>query len=156
VKATAFLRLASILALLACLGHTFLFVTYVPSHGPQETAVVTAMKEHRFNFGGFTHSYWELYFGYGLFVSIGCFVECVLFWQLGDLAKSAVPSFKWILMPLILGEGAYSLLMLKYFFLIPIVVHISTAISLILAFVAAVSSSPMTKAFTQAAGPRRE
>jgi len=91
LKTKGFLRFASILALLACLGHTFLFVTYVPSHGPEETAVVTAMKVHRFNFGGFTHSYWELYFGYGLFVSIGCFVECVLFWQLGDLGKSAFP-----------------------------------------------------------------
>ena len=156
MKATPFLRLASILALLACLGHTFLFVTYIPSHGPEETAVVTAMKIHRFNFGGFTHSYWELYFGYGLFVSVGCFVECALFWQLADLARSDIPSVKWILMPLILGEVGYSFLMLKYFFLIPIVVHISTAISLILAFVAALSSSPMTKAFTQAARPRRE
>ena len=154
MKATPFLRLASILALLACLGHTFLFVTYVPNHGPQETEVITAMKVHHFNFGGFTHSYWELYFGYGLFVSIGCLVECVLFWQLGDLAKSGVPPIKWILVPLILGEGAYSFLMLKYFFLIPIIVHISTAISLILAFVAVVSTSPMAKAFTQAAGSR--
>jgi hypothetical protein len=154
VKATVFLRLASILALLACIGHTFLFVTYAPSHGSEETAVVTAMKVHRFNFGGFTHSYWELYFGYGLFVSIGCLVECVLFWQLGDLAKGDVPSIQWILVPLVLGEAGYSFLMLKYFFLIPIVVHISTTISLVLAFVAMVASSPATRALKQASGFR--
>src|SRR5260370_945652 len=77
VKPTIFLRTASLLSLLAFLGHTSLFVSYVPTHGAEEVALVAAMKSHHFNFGGFTHSYWELYFGYGLFVSISCLVEAL-------------------------------------------------------------------------------
>ena len=152
MKTTAFLRSASILAVLACLGHTYLFVSYVPVHGPDEIAVVTAMKIHRFRFGGFVHSYWELYFGYGLFVSIGCFVESVLFWQLAHAAKSNAPSIKWLLLPLIFGEAGYSILMVKYFFIIPIVVHISTTIFLVLAFITAGSTSSASRALRQASG----
>jgi hypothetical protein len=152
MKTTAFLRLASILALLACLGHTYLFVSYVPVHGPDEIVVVTAMKIHRFSFGGYVHSYWELYFGYGLFVSIACLVESVLFWQLADLAKSNPRSIRRLLLPLIFGEAGYSILMVKYFFIIPIVVHISTTICLVLAFITAASASSASRALRQASG----
>lgn len=152
MNTTAFLRLASILALLACLGHTYLFVSYVPVHGPDEIAVVTAMKIHRFSFGGFVHSYWELYFGYGLFVSIGCLVESVLFWQLADAAKRNALSIRPLLLPLIFGEAGYSVLMMKYFFIIPIVVHIATMICLALAFITAGSASLPGRALGQASG----
>jgi hypothetical protein len=38
------LRIASILALIAALGHTLLFLTYKPTHGPDEIVVVAAMQ----------------------------------------------------------------------------------------------------------------
>lgn len=152
MKTTAFLRLASILALLACLGHTYLFLSYVPVHGPDEIAVVTAMKIYRFSFGRYVHSYWELYFGYGLFVSIACFVESVLFWQLANLAKSNPRSIRRLLLPLIFGEAGYSILMVKYFFIIPIVVHISTTICLVLAFITAGSTSRSSGGLARASG----
>jgi hypothetical protein len=142
VKPIIFLRAASLLSLLAFLGHTFLFVSYVPTHGPEEVALVAAMKSHHFSFGGFTHSYWELYFGYGLFVSISCLVEALLFWQLATLAKSHPSKTRSIVALFALGEAGYAILMLKYFFLVPIVVHIATAICLTAAFITAGRSSP--------------
>jgi len=117
MRSALLLRLAASLALLACLGHTFLFLTYTPKHGPEEVSVVTAMKSHRFSFSGFQHSYWELYTGYGLFVSISCLMEALILWQL-----ARVPVAK----PLVV-------LMLKFFFLIPIVAHIAIATCLGLA-----------------------
>ncbi len=134
MKPMIFLRIASILALLAFLGHTFLFVSYVPTHGPEEVALLAAMKSHHFNFGGFTHSYWELYFGYGLFVSISCLVEALLFWQLATVAKIGTTRIRSIVAPFVLGETGYAILMLKYFFLVPIVAHIAIAICLAMAF----------------------
>ena len=42
------------------------------------------MKSQRFHFAPATapRSYWDSYFGYGLFASFNCLVEAVLFWQL--------------------------------------------------------------------------
>src|SRR6266478_8535309 len=125
MKPSLFLRIAATLALLACLGHTFLFVTYSPTHGPEEAAVVAAMKAHSFSFRGFLHSYWELYFGYGLFVSISCFIEAVLLWQLAAIDGSNPVAIRPLVAPFVLGEAGYAVLMLKYFFLIPIVAHTS-------------------------------
>ena len=125
------LRIASILALIAALGHTALFLTYHPTHGPDEIMVVTAMQTHVFSFGGFLHSYWQLYFGYELFVTISCLVECAILWQLATL--SATLAIRPIILVLFLGEIATSILMFKFFFTIPIVVHTATALCLLLA-----------------------
>jgi hypothetical protein len=128
------LRIASILALVAALGHTLLFLTYKPTHGPTEIVVVSAMQTHVFSFGGFLHSYWQLYLGYELFVTISCLVECGLLWQLANLSSSAPHSIRPMVTIFFLGEVAISILMLKFFFLIPIVTHIATALCLALAF----------------------
>jgi hypothetical protein len=125
------LQIASILALVAALGHTALFLTYHPTHGPDEVIVVTAMQTHVFSFGGFLHSYWQLYFGYELFVTISCLVECAILWQLATL--SATLAIRPLVLVLFLGEIAISILMFKFFFTIPIVVHTATALCLLLA-----------------------
>jgi hypothetical protein len=130
------LRIASILALIAAVGHTALFLTYKPTHGPDEIVVVTAMQTHVFSFGGFLHSYWQLYFGYQLFVTISCLVESAILWQLATLSVSAPSSIRLMIIVLFLGEVATSILMLKFFFLIPIVVHSATALCLALALTA--------------------
>jgi hypothetical protein len=67
MKPTMLLRIASIVALLQFAAHTLLLVFGAPTHGPEEIAVVEAMKSHHFDFMGLTRSYWDFYFGYGLF-----------------------------------------------------------------------------------------
>jgi hypothetical protein len=134
-----FLRIASIVALLEVLGHTFLFVSFVPKHGPEEAAVVAAMQLHRFSFGGFIHSYWEMYFGYGLFVSIACLVEAGLLWQLAGMARNV--SIRPMVALLAAGEAGYTVLMMKYFFIVPIAGHALMAICLTLAFLTAAGKS---------------
>lgn len=136
------LRIASILALIAALGHTALFLTYKPTHGPAEIVVITAMQAHVFSFGGFPHTYWQLYFGYELFVTISCLVECGLLWQLAKLSSSAPLSIRPMIVLLFLGEVATAILMMKFFFLIPIVVHTATALCLALALLAITRNRP--------------
>jgi hypothetical protein len=140
------LRIASLFALIAALGHTLLFLTYKPTHGPAEIVVITAMQTHVFSFGGFPHTYWQLYFGYELFVTISCLVECGLLWQLANLSSSAPISIRPMIALLFLGEVATSILMLKFFFIIPIVVHIATALCLAVALLALTRSSPVQPA----------
>jgi hypothetical protein len=124
------LRIASILTLIAALGHTALFLTHKPTHGPNEIVVVTAMQTHVFNFGGFLHSHWQLYFGYQLFVTISCLVECGLLWQFANSIPGAIRPMTGLFF---LGEVATSILVIRFFFLIPIVVHSATALCLALA-----------------------
>ena len=133
-KPALLLRLAAIVALLECLGHTMLFVRYVPVHGPAETAVVDAMKSHVFNFGGSPRSYWDLYFGYGLFVSIGSFVEAALLWQLAGLAASGVPRIRPLAGLVALAELGYTLLIRKYFFATPLFAHVVATVLVTAAF----------------------
>src|SRR5882724_7707408 len=139
------LRIASILALIAAVGHTLLFLTYKPTHGPDKIVVVTAMQTHVFSFGGFLHSYWQLYFGYQLFVTISCLVECGLLWQLASLSSSIPRAIRPMIGLFFLGEVATSILMLKFFFIIPIVVHIATALCLALALAVLTPRSPATQ-----------
>ncbi|MBI3886147.1 MAG: hypothetical protein HY302_10505 [Opitutae bacterium] len=80
MSTVAWLRLAAALAALQFVAHTAAFVRYVPAHGPAETAVVAAMQAHRFSFGGFERSYWDLYYGYGLLAAFSVLLEAVLFW----------------------------------------------------------------------------
>jgi hypothetical protein len=127
------LRIASILALIAALGHTLLFLTYKPVHGPDEIIVVSDMQTHVFSFGGFLHSYWQLYLGYEIFVTVSCLVECAILWQLSNLVNIAPSQTRAIIGVLFLGEVATSVIMLKFFFLVPIVVHVATALCLALA-----------------------
>lgn len=89
MKPAMFLRIAAVLALLQGLGHGFLFTTYVPMHGAEEAAVVDAMRSNAFSFSGHMHSYWDMYFGYGLMAVLNCFIEAALFWQLAGIAKSS-------------------------------------------------------------------
>lgn len=121
MKPAMFLRIASIVALVQCVAHTYLLVSYVPTHGPEEVALVEAMKLHRFNFGSTVHSYWELYFGYGLFAAVNCLIEAVLFWQLAALAKTDSVRIRPIVALFLLANVGYAILVWNYFFLTPIV-----------------------------------
>ncbi len=132
MKATGFLRIASLVALLQFLAHTFLLVTYVPRHGPEEVAVVEAMKAYRFSLGGVVaHSYWDLYFGYGLMAAVNCLIEAVLFWQLAGLARSNPSRIKPIVGLFLAANLVHAILVGKYFFLvIPMVTDVLIAICL--------------------------
>ena len=140
MKASIFLRIASVGALANAAGHAALFMSYRPSHGPAETAVVAAMKANFFSFGGFMHSYWDLYFGYGLFVLVSSLVEAAILWQLAGLAGNRAISTRPMIAALLLGEVGSAWLMWRYFFLIPIVSH--TLLALLLAAALATSSAP--------------
>lgn len=133
MKAGTLLRTTSILALLQGCAHTLMFLRAVPRHGPEEIAVLEAMKFHRFDFLGSVRSYWDFYFGYGLFAAFNCFVEAVLFWQLAALA-SAGAATRPIIALFCLANVGYALLCWRYFFITPIVPDVAIAICLLLAF----------------------
>lgn len=124
------LRVTAVVALLQCIGHLTLFVRAKPTHGDAEVTVVAAMKAHRFNFGGSTRSYWDMYYGYGLEAAFICLVEAILFWQLATIAGT-VPAVLRPILALFLGANvAHAILVTCYFFLAPLVPDILIALLL--------------------------
>jgi hypothetical protein len=131
---TTFLRIAAVVAFLQCAGHAFLVLSYVPSHGPQEIAVVEAMKLHRFAFQGFTRSYWDFYVGYGLFAAVNSFIEAVLFWILAGMHARVRATA--IVVLFLAANVVYIVLSLKYFFFTPMIFDTVIAACLGLALMA--------------------
>jgi hypothetical protein len=114
-----------------------MFLSAKPHHGPDEIAVIEAMKSHTFNFAGSIHSYWDFYYGYGLFAAFNLLIETGLFWQLATLAKTEPARTRPIVALFALSNLGYGLLCWKYFFITPIVPDIAVAICLGFAFLAA-------------------
>ena len=88
MKPQLLLRIAAVLTLIHAVLHTVGGLLGEPSHGPEERAVIAAMKASVFDFMGSPRTYWDFYFGFGLFLSVGLVLQAVLLWQLAALAKS--------------------------------------------------------------------
>ena len=137
MNATLLLRVASVLALIQFGAHSALFLRATPRHGPDEVAVIEAMKNHQFDFMGNMRSYWDFYFGYGLEAAVICLVEAVLFWQLATIARTSPAEVRPIVALFFAFNVGHAALMMRYFFLTPMVPDVLIAICLAAAFVAA-------------------
>jgi hypothetical protein len=131
------LRLASLLALLQYIAHSALFLTAKPTHGPDEIAVIDAMKSHHFAFDGSSRSYWDFYFGYGLLAILSGAIEIVLLWQLASLAETDPRRIRPLVLLFICANVAHAILTSQYFFLVPGLADTVVAVCLGWAFVAA-------------------
>ena len=87
VRVRRALRLTAVVALIQGLGHAAIFVNATPRHGAAEVAVIEAMQARAFDFGGFApHSYWDLYFGYGLMAVVFALFIAAALWLTSGLA----------------------------------------------------------------------
>jgi hypothetical protein len=112
-------------------------IRWAQTRGPDQLAVIDVMKAHTFNFQGFTRSYWDLFFGYGLMAALPCVVEAALFWQLASLALMSRFRGGPIVALFIAANLVHAILCWNYFFLTPIVLDVAIALCLGLALTAA-------------------
>jgi hypothetical protein len=136
VKPTILLRVAAVLAFLHGVLHTIGGVFGGAAPGAQ-AAALAVMKANRFDAMGASRTYWDFYFGLGLFVSIVFFVEAVVFWQLGALARTHGALIRPILAVFCVGYLASALVTWRYVFLPPTVMQLIIAGCLAGAFVTA-------------------
>lgn len=129
----ALIRGAAIVALLQGLAHGSLVLLAKPSHGSDELMVVSAMKAHSFDFSGAVRSYWDLYLGYALLAAGTCLVEAILLWLLAPLADSEPQKLRWIVGLIILANLAHALMVLRFFFFVPLVPDAIVALLLVFA-----------------------
>jgi hypothetical protein len=143
MKLSTLLRITAIVAVIQFIGHATLFITAVPTHGQEEVNLIEVMKSHLFNLGGFKlHSYWDLYFGYGLMAAFTVFIEAILFWLLSNIVKATPIVIRPTAALFILANIGHAILLWMYFsFLLPIAFDLIIIILLGLAFSKAVNLS---------------
>jgi hypothetical protein len=135
VSAAFLLRVASVLTLLHCIGHTIggVFSVDAPP-STKEGAVVGAMKSNQFDVMGATRSFWDFFIGYGLTISVSELLQAVVFWQLAGLAKTDSRRMRPIIAAFLLANLGFAILAWKYFFLPPLLGDLLIAIALALAW----------------------
>ncbi len=126
MRASIFYRIAAILLVLFDVGHTSGF----PWSDPKWGVDVSAMRSSHFYIMGFSRTYWDFYVGFGLFVSVFFLLAVVLAWQLGGLPPESLARMRATAWTFALCFAAITVLSWKYFFMIPIVFSIVTALCL--------------------------
>ncbi len=131
MTATALLRIVSVVALLQFIGHGTMFVRARPTHGPDEAAVVDAMRSHAFSFARAPRTYWDMYFGYGLEAAFVCLVEAALFWLLAGAAPESASLIRSIAILFAVANLAHIAMLARYFaFPLPMVFDAAIAAGL--------------------------
>ena len=136
MKAFHFLRIAAALTLIYCAGHTS-GMPWTPYTDPEATSVLETMKSHSFEAEGFKGTYWDLYFGFGLVISVYLLVQAVVLWQTASLARTDAVRVRPIVVSFFIAFVINTALSWKYFFVVPVVmaglIAICMAIALVLA-----------------------
>jgi hypothetical protein len=136
MKSSTFLRIASVITLLYCAGHTA-GMPWTPADGPAEKPLLDAMKAHSFDALGSERTYWDFYFGFGVIISVYLLVQAVVLWQLGSLATSQPSRVRPITASFFVAFIVNAFLAWKYFFAIPVIMTVAISACLALAFVLA-------------------
>jgi hypothetical protein len=89
MKPRTLLRTASVLTLVHALLNAFAGLLSGASESQDEMAVLGAMKALRFDAMGSMRTYWDFYFGFGVFLSANLILLAAVMWQLAALAETA-------------------------------------------------------------------
>jgi hypothetical protein len=127
-------RIAAAVALFQGFAHGALFLAARP-HSIAETAVTAAMWSVRFRLGGALHSYGEMYFGYGLMAASSCLFEAALLWFIAPLAQANPATFRRLAATLLVANLVHGALVLRYFFLVPLVPDTIVALLMVAALI---------------------
>ena len=136
MKPPILLRVASVLTLIFCAGHTYGALSSF-SRDPQEAAVFMAMQAFPFEIMGARRTHWQFYRGFGLLFSVTLLLLAVLLWQLAGLAKRDPVGARPFVGSLFLAYMGFTILSGVYFFFAPAAFCAAVAICLALAFTSA-------------------
>ena len=131
MKASLFYRMAAGLILLFDIGHTFGFRQSDPTWGVD--TLLGSMRSIHFEVQGFSRTYWDLFVGAGLFVSVFLLFAAVLAWQLSGLSAETLARMRPTAWALALCFVALTILSSKYLFLGPIVFSLLITVCLVVA-----------------------
>jgi hypothetical protein len=103
--------------------------------GPDEKALLDHMRRYHFEIMGFTRTYWDFFFGFGLFLTAALVVVALLSWKLGATSEEDPALARQLGWPLLVGQVVFAVLSWKYFFLAPGLVSSAASVTTLLALV---------------------
>jgi hypothetical protein len=136
MKPSILLRIAAILTLLYAAGHT-MGMPWTPSTGPQQSALIEQMKSNPFEVMGSVRTYWDFYFGFGVAISAYLVVQAVVLWLLAPLASGNALQLRPIIAAFLIAFAVNAVIVYMYFFVVPLILALATAVCLALAFISA-------------------
>jgi hypothetical protein len=126
------LRIAAVLSFLFFLGHTA-GMPWTPSTGGHTDLVVGGMKSFTFDVFGSTRSYWDFYQGFGLIQSVLQLLGAVVLWLVAGLAADAPARARPFVLAFLVANVAQLVLVVRFFFLPPLVLSVAVTLFLGLA-----------------------
>ena len=132
MTARRLLRIAAILSLLHFLGHSA-GAPWTPSEGGATATVIGGMKSFRFDVLGSARTYWDFYQGFGLTVSVFLLLEAALLWLLAGLAREEPARVRPFVVAFLVANVVRLALIVRFFFLPPLVLSAGTTLCLALA-----------------------
>ncbi len=126
------LRIAAILSLLYFLGHSA-GMPWTPSPGGQAETIVNLMRSFHFDVSGSSRTYWDFYLGFGLTISVFQLLESGVLWLLAGLAADAPARARPFVLAFLVANVLQLVLVLRFFFLPPIVLSVALTLCLGLA-----------------------
>jgi hypothetical protein len=136
MKTSLLLRVAAVVTLIYCAGHT-MGIPWTPVSGPQPDAVIEAMKSTRFEVMGNMRSYWDFYIGFGLIISGFLALQAVVLWQLASLARRDAKQVRPIVAVFFASFVVNAVIAWTFFFWVALVLAAAAAMCLGLALVSA-------------------
>ena len=134
VSPVVLIRVSSVLVVLLMAGHTSAY-PWTSTHGLQETQLVDLMKSVDFEFAGERSTYWSLYFGWGLLISVLLLTLAIILWFLADLARLAPRRVGVITGVISAGCLAGAYLSFRFFYLPPFLFFLVICVILLTASV---------------------
>ena len=131
MKVSLLYRIASVLLLLFAAGHTIGFRQVDPTWGVD--SLVNSMKFMHFNVNGSDRTYWQLFVGFGLFVTVLMVFAAIVAWQLGSLPAETLARMRMVTWGFVICMGAVTWLSWHYFFVIPVIFSIAILLCLTVA-----------------------
>jgi hypothetical protein len=116
------IRTSSVLFVLLMFGHTAAY-PWNSTRVPQETQLGDSMKSVEFVFLGEHSTYWNLYFGWGIWMAVSLLTLAIILWLLSDLSHVA-PRNVGVISGVISATsviGAY--LSFRFFYIPPIIFY---------------------------------
>jgi hypothetical protein len=92
---------------------------FAKSSGPDEDAVVRAMRDFHFDAMGRDRTLWNFWEGFNVFTSLALATLAVLVWQLGRLSRTHPGGLRSLVGTLVVGAAAIGVVCWIDFFLAP-------------------------------------
>lgn len=121
--------LSALLLVLFAAGHTYGFLAFKPASA-EGLAVLSSMHTVSFTFGRSTHTYWDFYLGFGLFVSIYLLLAAVLAWELPVVREASHACYLVLAAALVIAQVLAALLSYKFFHGPPLVLSVAIVVCL--------------------------